>query len=184
MSGGGCAAGVVTVNAVRVVRFFSLLLVGLALGAGLAHLFALPNKMTLPGDVYLMVQQIYSGWALLDVLAVGGLGTLGVLAVLVRQRPRTFLLTLAAFLSMVAAQAVLWILSFPADRATEGWTMLPPDWPILRDQWEYSHAVGAGLELVAFVALIASVVLRERPTPPQDGQYGKRHMLLKFMSVH
>ncbi|HVO16432.1 MAG TPA: DUF1772 domain-containing protein [Alphaproteobacteria bacterium] len=170
-------------NAVRVVRFFSLLLVGLALGAGLAHLFALPNKMDLPGDVYLLAQQIYSGWGLLDMLAVGALGSLGLLTVLVRQRPRTFWLTLAAFLAMAIAQALFWILSVPVDRATEGWTMLPPDWPILRDQWEYSHAAAAGLELVAFVALIASVVLRERATPRQDGQYGRRHMFLKFMSV-
>lgn len=171
-------------TAVRVVRFFSLLLVGLALGAGLAHVFALPNKMDLPGDVYLVVQQIYSGWTLLDLVAIGALALLGLQTILVRQRPRTFLLSLAAFLAMAVAQALFWILSFPADRATEGWTMLPPDWPILRDQWEYSHAAGAGLELVAFVALIASVVMRERPTPRADGPYSKRHMFLKFMSVH
>jgi heme/copper-type cytochrome/quinol oxidase subunit 1 len=176
--------GVVAVNAVRVVRFCCFLLVGLTLGAGLAHLFALPNKIGLPGDAYLMVQQIYSGWVLLDVVAVGALGMLGALALLVRRRPRTFPLTLVAFLSMAVAQAVFWVLSFPADQATAGWTMLPPDWPVLRDQWEYSHAAGAALELVAFVALVASVLLRERPMPPQDGPHRKRHAPLEFMSVH
>jgi hypothetical protein len=174
----------VAVTAVRVVRFFSLLLVGLALGAGLAHLFALPNKMDLPGDVYLVVQQIYSGWTLLDLVAAAALVALGVLTALVWQQARAFFLTLGAFAAMAAAQVLFWMLSFPADRATEGWTMLPPDWPLLRDQWEYSHAAGAGLELVAFVALIASVVLRERPAPHPDGRHGKRHMLLKYMSVH
>jgi hypothetical protein len=174
----------VTVTAVRVARFFSLLLVGLALGAGLAHVFALPNKMDLPGDVYLVVQQIYSGWTLLDLAAVAAVAALGVLTVLVWQRRRAFFLTLAALAAMTAAQALFWVLSFPADRATEGWTTLPADWPLLRDQWEYSHAAGAGLELVAFVALIASVVLRERLAPRADDQYGKRHMLLEYMSIH
>lgn len=170
-------------NAVRVVRFFSLLLVGLALGAGLAHLLAMPRTMDLPGDAYLLAQQIYSGWGLLDAVAVGALGALGLLTVLVRQRPWTFRLSLAAFLAMATAQGLFWFLGVPVERATEGWTMLPPDWPILRDQWEYSHAAGAGLELLAFVVLIASVVLRERATPRQDGQDGRRHMFLKFMSV-
>lgn len=172
-------------NAIRAVRFLSLLLVGLTLGAGLAHLFALPNKIGLPGDAYLVVQQIYSGWMLLDVIAVGALGAIGTLAVLVRRRPRAFPLTLAAFLAMAAAQAVFWALSFPADLATKGWTELPANWLVLRDQWEYSHAAGAGLELVAFVALVASVLLRDHATPPQDGRPRKRHHgPLEFMSVH
>ena len=171
-------------NAVRIVRFLSFLLVGLTLGAGLAHLFALPNKIGLPGDAYLMVQQIYSGWVLLDLIAVGALGTLGALALMVRRRPRTLALTLVAFLTMAAAQAVFWALSYPADQATQGWTVLPANWPVLRDQWEYSHAAGAGLELMAFVALVASVLLRDHPPPPQDGPHRKRYAPLEFMSVH
>jgi hypothetical protein len=176
--------GMAAVNAVRVIRFLSFLLVGLTLGAGLAHLFALPNKIGLPGDTYITVQQIYSGWVVFDLVAVAALAALGVLAALVRRRPRTFPLTLAAFLAMVGAQAAFWALAFPADRATDGWTMLPPDWPILRAQWEYAHAAAAGLDLAAFVSLVASVLLRERPTPPGDNHSRKRHGPLEFMSVH
>jgi hypothetical protein len=38
----------------RVVRFLSLLLTAVALGAGLAHLLALPNKIHLPREDYLV----------------------------------------------------------------------------------------------------------------------------------
>jgi hypothetical protein len=176
--------GMAAVNAVRVVRFVGFLLLGVALGAGLAHLFALPNKIGLPGDAYLTVQQIYSGWVLLDLVAVGALGALGVLAAMLRRRPRTFPLTLAAFLSMAGAQGLFWALAFPVDLATDGWTMLPEDWMSLRDRWEYAHAAGAGLELAAFAALVASVLLREQPMPPHDGPHRKRHGALEFMSVH
>jgi hypothetical protein len=176
--------GLTAVNAVCAVRFVCFLLVGVALGAGLAHLFALPNKIGLPGDAYLTVQQIYSGWVLLDLVAVGALAALGVLTAMLRRRPRTFPLTLAAFLSMAGAQGLFWALAFPVDQATAGWTTLPADWAILRDQWEYAHAAGAGLELVAFAALVASVLLREHPTPPHDGHHRKRHGALEFMSVH
>jgi hypothetical protein len=172
------------VKAVRVVRFLSFLLVALTLGAGLAHLFALPNKIGLPGNAYLTVQQIYRGWLLLDLIALVALVALGILAVQVRRRPRAFILTLVAFVTMAAAQAVFWSLSYPADQATNGWTMLPANWSVLRNQWEYSHAAGAGLELVAFVALVASVLLRDH-APPEEGHHRKRHHArLEFMSVH
>ena len=173
-----------TVNALRVVKFVSLLLVRVALGAGLAHLFALPNKIGLPGDAYLTVQQIYSGWVLIDIVAICALGALGILTGLVRRRPRTFLMTLAAFIAMAAAQAMFWGVAFPVELETAGWTMLPEDWSSLRNRWEYGHAAGAALELAAFAALIASVLLREAPTPPGDSPHRKRHGALEFMSVH
>jgi hypothetical protein len=43
--------------------------------------------------------------------------------------------------------------------------MLPPNWEDLRAQWEYSHAVSAGLNLVALVALILSVLVDAEGTP-------------------
>ncbi len=57
----------------KTIRFLSLLLVAISLGAGLAHLFALANKMHLPGAEYLVVQQIYRGWALLGIAVIGTL---------------------------------------------------------------------------------------------------------------
>jgi hypothetical protein len=36
--------------------------------------------------------------------------------------------------------------------------MLPEQWEALRQQWEYSHATSAGLNLVALMALIVSVL--------------------------
>ena len=49
--------------AAQIVRFFSLLFVGLALAPGLAHVLQMPHKMDLSGDEYLRVQQLYAGWA-------------------------------------------------------------------------------------------------------------------------
>jgi hypothetical protein len=40
-------------------RFLSLMFVGLSMGAALAHLFELPNKIGLPAEAYLTVQQNY-----------------------------------------------------------------------------------------------------------------------------
>ena len=55
------------------VRFMSLLFTAFVTGASLAHLLELPNKIKLPGPDYLVVQQIYRGWASLGILVAGAI---------------------------------------------------------------------------------------------------------------
>jgi hypothetical protein len=40
-------------------------------------------------------------------------------------------------------------------------TMLPEHWEALQQQWEYSHATSAGLNLIALMALILSMLTRK-----------------------
>jgi hypothetical protein len=137
-------------------RFASLLFAALALAPALAHLLELPNKIGLPRDAYLTVQQIYRGWALLGVVIYGALLSSLVLAVMVRRRRREFAAALTGFACLAAAHAIFWIYTYPANQATRNWTVLPETWMALRAQWEYSHAAGAVLNLAALVALIVA----------------------------
>jgi hypothetical protein len=143
-------------------RFFSLLFVALVLAPAMAHLLELPNKIGLSREEYLVVQQIYSGWALLGFVVAGALLSTLVLTLMVRRQPRVFALTLAAFLCVLAAHVVFWIFTFPANQATSNWTMLPENWMALRAQWEYSHAAGAVLNLTAFIMLVLSVLAKSK----------------------
>ncbi len=81
-----------------------------------------------------------------------------VLTIMVRHQPKVFGLTLAAFLCLLAAHGLFWIFTFPANQATSNWTTLPENWTALRAQWEYSHAAGAVLNLVAFIMLVLSML--------------------------
>lgn len=143
-------------------RFISIMLLALALGGGLAHLFELPGKMALSRDDYLTVQQIYRGWALLGIPIFGALVATLWLAALERRRRRVFGLTLAAALCVAASLVVFFAFTFPANQATENWTMLPENWDALRGRWEYSHAVGALLYYVALGALTLSLLVEGR----------------------
>jgi hypothetical protein len=58
----------------------------------------------------------------------------------------------------VAAQLVFWTYTYPANAATDNWTVVAADWETLRRQWEYSHAVGAVLQLLAMSALIIAAL--------------------------
>jgi len=146
----------------RIIRFCSTFFTAIAMSFGLAHLFALPNKIGLSKENYLIVQQIYRGWALSGIIIVLALLSTLLLTGMVRMIKREFALTLTALLCMVAAQILFWVFTFPANRITNNWTVLPENWMVLRKQWEYSHAVSAVLAVIAFVTLIIAQIIRKR----------------------
>jgi hypothetical protein len=147
--------------AIKTVWFLSLFFVALALAPAMAHLLALPNKINMPREQYLIAQQIYRGWALLGIVVIGALLSTLALTIMVRKPPKTFVLILVAFLCIAGTQVLFWTFTFPANQQTHNWTVLPENWLALRQQWEYSHAASAGLNLVAFIALILSVLLKD-----------------------
>jgi hypothetical protein len=78
-----------------------------------------------------------------------------------RQKRKVFLLTLVALLCLVGTQVVFWTFTYPANQITNNWTVLPENWLEIRTQWEYSHATSAGLNLIALITLILSVLVRD-----------------------
>lgn len=145
---------------IKTIYFIALFFVAVALGPALAHLLELPNKIGLSREEYLTVQQIYRGWALLGIVVGGALLSTLVLTVMVRRDRKAFVFALIAFLCIVGTQIVFWTYTYPANQVTNNWTMLPENWRELRRQWEYSHATSAGLNLLALVAMIFSVLAK------------------------
>jgi hypothetical protein len=144
----------------NVLCFLSLLFVGITMSAGLAHVMALPNKIGMSAEHYFVAQQTYAGWAMIGIAMIGAFIATLVLALMRRSAPREFIPALIAFHCMAAALAVFFAFTYPANQATENWTVLPQNWEQLRAQWEYSHAVGAVLVFAAFVALVVAVLSR------------------------
>lgn len=138
--------------------FAAIVAVALSLGPSLAHLFALPNKIGLDQERYFVVQGIYRGWDLLGVVVVAALLSTFVLTVLLRGRRVPMRWAALAFACVVGAQVLFWTYTFPANQATANWTVVPQDWEALRARWEYSHAGGAALNLMAMIALVLSAL--------------------------
>jgi|SRR5689334_15534955 hypothetical protein len=141
-----------------IARFLSLLFVALSLAPAMAHVLELPHKIGMSAADYLIVQQIYRGWALLGVVILIALVSTLVVAILERQDDRGFWLSGSAFLCLVAAQIVFWTYTYPVNVETQNWTTLPDNWMSLRTHWEYSHATGAAFTLLAFVLLLIDVM--------------------------
>lgn len=146
---------------IKTIYFIALFFVAVTLGPALAHLLELPNKINLTREEYLTVQQIYRGWALLGFVVAGALLSTLVLTIMVRHARKAFVFALIAFLCIVGTQVVFWNYTYPTNQVTNNWTILPENWRELRQQWEYSHATSAGLNLLALVAVILSVLARE-----------------------
>ena len=145
-----------------VVFFVALLSTAMALGGALAHLFELPNKISLPRDQYFLVQGIYAGWNRLTYLLVVELVSILAVIVMFRRQPHVFWPGVVALLGLIAAQTVFWIYTYPANAATSNWTVIPDNWEVLRRNWEYSHAAGAAFQLLTMSALIVAALARAR----------------------
>jgi hypothetical protein len=148
---------------VKIFYFLALFFAALALGPALAHLFELPNKIDLSRADYLTVQQIYRGWALLGFVTFPAVISTLVLTLLLRKDGRPFVFSLIGLLCLAGTQVVFWMYTFPANQATNNWTMLPDGWEQLRRQWEYSHATSAVLNVLAVAALIVSLLAKKEP---------------------
>lgn len=148
----------------QTLRFIALLFTALTLAPSLAHVLELTNKMSLSRENYLVVQQIYRGWALLGIVVFGALLANLWLTLKVRRQRRVFLLCLLALLGIAITQWIFWTWTYPANRATNNWTVLPDNWEALRYQWEYSHAASALCNLLAFMSLTLSVLVQGQRT--------------------
>ena len=128
-----------------------------ALAALLAHVLELPNKLALPGPLWLAVQQnLYRGWgAILGPFEVGAVVSTWALVPLARGR-RGVVLTLTAAVLLTAMLAAFFALVQPVNVAVAVWTpqTLPADWPAYRLQWELGHALRALLCAIALGALV------------------------------
>ncbi|MFL5496071.1 MAG: hypothetical protein ACJ8DC_16930 [Gemmatimonadales bacterium] len=81
------------------------------------------------------------------------------MARLTRARRSEFRLTMLAAGCIALSLIVFFLFTFPANQATQNWTVLPDNWESLRRQWEYSHAVAAGLDFLALTALTLSLLV-------------------------
>jgi len=160
------------------VQIISILLVVLALVPALAHVLEFPGKAKLGKEAYFTVQPIYyPGFTVAGgVGEAGGLVSTIVLLLLTPFGTSAFEWTLLAVTGLLGMEVVFWLFTAPVNRVWlqntnvgnfgaalfSSSSHLPnKDWQKLRDQWERSHLVRAGLVAVSFIALIFAAVFPE-----------------------
>ena len=143
----------------RVLQFLAVVLTALAFVPVGAHLFELPQKIALAERDYFVVQSIYRNWALFGIVIFSAIATNILLALTLWRRSQQFWMSLAAALILAITLVVFFAWTYPANQATDNWTVVTADWEQLRRQWELSHAVNALLTFVALCCAILSALL-------------------------
>jgi hypothetical protein len=142
-------------------RFITLLFAVITLSALLSHLLELPGKLELTKENYQAVQSIYGDWILMIFFEGVALVLTVYLAIIERRKRRTRNLLIAASSLFFISIVVFFIFIAPVDKATENWSVLPADWETLRNQWEYSYAGRALLNLGGFCFLVFGVLKKK-----------------------
>ncbi len=153
-------------------RFVTLLLVALLTGLAFAHVLERPGKLTYDSATYITVQKtLYLAWGpghiggMLEPAAI--IATVG-LTVIVRRRRIVFWLTLAAAVALLLAFPVTFLsLVEPVNRVflNASPSVPPANWTVLRDQWDFGHAIRFALQAVALSVLLVSVLIDRDPGP-------------------
>lgn len=135
----------------------AIVLLAITLLPAAAHLFELPNKLTLAPRDYLIAQSSYRGWALFGFVIAGAIAVSALHAYLVRANPLALRWSLVALACLAGAQIIFWSFTYPMNVLTDNWTALPADLEAARRQWEFSHAAASVFDFGALVAMIVSV---------------------------
>jgi len=164
----------------QVLQVLTVCVVAIAMSLGLAHALEFPGKMRLAKEQYLTVQPIYYPGFTIGGAAepLGLLLTLVLLIVTPRASP-AFWLTASAFVMLLLMHAAYWLVTHPVNNfwlkdvelkgAGGGFFSFDPfsrtrgsghgDWTQLRDRWEYSHLVRAGLGFASLILLVSAVAV-------------------------
>jgi len=146
----------------KLVRFISLICAALIAGIAFCHALELPNKMALPAETWLTVQQIlYRGFgAKAGPIEVGAVVSSLILLFLVRKHHSTFIWSLVASVCFVAGLVLWFQVINPVNLLVDSWTptTLPTNWTEARDQWEYGHVAHATLFILGLIASMIAVL--------------------------
>jgi uncharacterized membrane protein len=144
-------------------RFISLLLTGLAAGVVLGHVMSRAGKVTMPGPLFVAVQNtLYRNWGKkVGTVEIGAFLSTLVVVFLTHGRGGIFALSLAGLIC-VAGMLLVWaVFISPINIRVQASTpeSFPADWAFLRDRWHRLHTIRSIFAIAGFSALISAVLL-------------------------
>ena len=167
--------GIVGSGMVQTLQILCILLAALVVAPSLAHALEFPGKRRLDRETYLKVQAIYyPGFTVAGGFEPVALIAVFVLLLFVPFGTVQFWLSAAAFMGLLLAHAIYWVITHPVNRIwlkneklgeaggrffAAGTRTAEGDWTALRDRWEWSHVMRAALEMLSLTALVIVAVL-------------------------
>jgi hypothetical protein len=156
----------------KTLRFLTIMLTALSMSAAFAHLLEMPGKLKYDGAMWLtLLQTLYPTFGKVSgICEIGAVVAALVLVISVRKRSKVFRWALLGASCLVVTHAVFWIWVAPVNAALVPLTptTLPANWGQLRDQWEFTHAARAVLQIFALAAFVILILTED--SAPNDRQ--------------
>lgn len=121
------------------------------------HVFDVSANLALKQEDYVTLQSAHQGWALFAGAMLLATTAIGFHAYLVRGNSKSLGWSIAAFMLICLAQFLFWVVAFPVDAETGGWTAAPVDFDSARRHWEYAFASSGALSFGGLLALVRSI---------------------------
>jgi hypothetical protein len=149
--------------ALSLTRFISLLLTALAAGVVLGHVMSRAGKITLPGQLFVTVQNaLYRNWGKsVGALEIGMFLSSLAVAFLTRGRGVIFALSFVGLLSLAGMLLVWAVFINPINIRIRASTSecFPRDWVSSGDRWHRLHVIRAMFAIAGLSALISAMLL-------------------------
>lgn len=139
------------------VQFAAIALTALALIPAGAQVFELSGKLALSPTDYVTVQSVHHAWALFASAMLLASAAIALHGYLVNRNATSFGWSMVALVLVGVAQVVFWVVAYPANAATQGWSLLPVDFEMLRRKWEFSFAAAGVFSFAGLLALARSI---------------------------
>jgi len=156
----------------RLAQFSTIILFALVMGVMWGTWFALSRSIvTFRPQTFLDIGQTAIrnlGVPMRILMPLSLLSALVMLALLPK-RSAAFAFAVAGVSLMVGVLVITLTVEVPIDNQIKTWTVatLPADWQMLRDRWEFYHALRTFLSIAALAAVTASALSRH-PVSPSD----------------
>jgi hypothetical protein len=139
------------------VQLAAIALMAVALMSAGAHVFDMSSNLSLKQEDYVILQTAHHGWALFAGATLLSTFAIGFHGYLVRGNSASLGWSIAALVLVCLSQLMFWVVAFPIDAQTAGWTIPPVDFDSARLQWEYAFAGSGVLSFIGLLALVRSI---------------------------
>lgn len=144
---------------INLFRLLTFVLAGLTLIRPMMNLADLSSVISLPKDDYAMIQYVNKSWDWLQFIQLASFVSIVGLLFFEREHNRVFWPIRNAFIAQLLIIILYVAFTIPINITTFNWTYLPDsNWPWLRTQWEYAHALSAIIGGISFVLLFLDLV--------------------------
>ncbi len=145
----------------RIIAGLAIILTAIAFVPSGAHLFSLPNKISLTESDYFLVQSLYRGWSFFGAVLICSLFANAALAIALRGQGTSFYLAAAAAFCIGLVLLIFLTVIYPVNQMTHNWTVVPDNWTALRLRWETGHAIDAAIIFAALCCVTAAALTKK-----------------------